>query len=167
MALLTIVPIAEGIGWLFGIGGAAKIALDSWPDDVDAPLEVTSAERKAAARFKNAAAAQACSTCPPPQCKENAEQREKLRNELKQRAKELREDKHNLFWDHRYTWNAHPDPLIGSWKGHEIQFEQVQRQLRKNLGLGKTMGCPEPDDDAYHWATRNAPTEPGEYLHVK
>ncbi|WP_137136492.1 hypothetical protein [Rhizobium sp. FKY42] len=151
--LILIPPAVEALLWALGIGAAAGTA----------GLAMSNAQQKANAKFKAAATTQACSTCPPPECKDNAEQREKLRNQLKKRAQEMREDKNNLFNDHYYEWQRHPTPGIGSWMGHVRQFQQKQKTIRDIIQIGETLGCPEPDDDSWHWATRPAPTQPGVY----
>jgi len=72
---------------------------------------------------------------------------------LKQRYWDMREDKLDLF-------NTRPTGRM-SWGGHQQQFRQWQTVLRGYLESADAMNCRGYASDAWSWATRPPPTQPG------
>jgi len=73
----------------------------------------------------------------PEQCKKLAKDISRLRDELKKRASDLRNDPLNL-------------PAFGpsmTVESHQIHFENVQKGLRKKLDAYRTEGCDDDDGD--------------------
>lgn len=120
--------------------------------------KMENANEKVEEKTKDAATTDACSTCPKPECDELNKQIKERRDELQQRYDEMREDKLDLFNQHRTE--AESAPGIGSWDGHVKQFQQKQRSLRKMLDAARSKGCSVTTDDAGKLGTTPAPTAP-------
>jgi RHS repeat-associated protein len=71
---------------------------------------------------------------------------------LKKRYWEMRADKNDLF-------NTRPSGTM-SWDGHQQQFTQVQRTLRRVLNEADSKGCTAYRSDAWSWATKPPPSQP-------
>lgn len=100
-----------------------------------------------------------CSTCePPPECQDLEDKAKKRRDKIQQRYQELRQDQHDLYRNHYYKWQAHPD--YGSWAGHIEQLQGWQRGLRNILDESRSRGCPSIPGDVNRAATRDLPTQP-------
>jgi hypothetical protein len=100
----------------------------------------------------------ACDTIDkPPECKEDCEalyrQIHGVLNELKKRYRDMREDRQDLF-------NTRPTG-INSWAGHQQQFRNKQATLRYLLNQANQQGCYAYPGDAWSWATREPPMQPG------
>ncbi|HTP26246.1 MAG TPA: RHS repeat-associated core domain-containing protein, partial [Anaeromyxobacteraceae bacterium] len=72
-------------------------------------------------------------TCPP-DCWEIANNIQNLTNELKLRYLQMTADKNNLYQTN----------VIGrmSWIGHQMQYNQKQKELRKWVQMAREQGCP-------------------------
>ena len=78
-----------------------------------------------------------------PECARLIQQIDALTSELKKRYADLINDKLGL-------------PAVGpmSLAGHQQQFRDVQRGLRRRLNEADAKGCTGYDADAWNWATR-------------
>jgi RHS repeat-associated protein len=92
-----------------------------------------------------------------PRCEELLQKILDVRNELAERAQELREDPQGLQWDH---WTV-PHPKYGSVKGHQEAFVNKQRQVRRLLEEWNDSDCRDGPRglpaDAWDLATMRAP----------
>ena len=114
------------------------------------------AHSQSQAKFIAQTITQACSTCH--NCNDLANKIKDVRDELKQRYDEMREDANGLY-------EASPNPIpgkeyLGTWPGHQQQFEQKQTNLRKMLNASDVAGCASPPGDNWSWASKDAPTQP-------
>jgi len=87
----------------------------------------------------------AFSVAADPECARLIQQIDALTAELKKRYTDLINDKLEL-------------PAVGpmSLAGHQQQFRDVQRGLRRRLNEADAKGCAGYDLDAWNWATRPA-----------
>lgn len=147
---LVCAVIGGAIGGIITYFGAKAVAdaINNADEEADKTLSSDESE------------AEACSTCePPPECKELSEKATQKRNEITKRFQELLDDRHQLYRNHYYKWQAHPD--FGSWVGHLEQIDGWQRGLRNDLEKSRTLGCPPVSSDINRAATRQPPTKPG------
>ena len=85
-------------------------------------------------------------------CQSLYDQIDKLVNLLKKRYWDMREDKIVLF-------NTKPSGTM-SWAGHQQQFVQRQKALRRLLEEADAKGCKGYDPDAWKWATKPSASQP-------
>ena len=89
-----------------------------------------------------------------------------LYKEVKFRYEDLLRDKHNLYRNHRYLDQAHPD--YGSWEGHQSRYNNKREELEELLEIWNNR-CKDPDlvayaqadiEDAENYAEIPAPERP-------
>lgn len=90
-----------------------------------------------------------------------------LYKEVKFRYEDLLRDSHQLYRNHRYIDQPHPD--YGSWEGHQFQYEEQRKELRRLLDLWEDHCKGDPDlvtyaqadiEDAENYANIPAPEKP-------
>ena len=93
-----------------------------------------------------------------------------IKRGLIERFRDMVEDKADIY--NRYRYKSTPGPGgLGSWEGHQEQFEMQQRGLRNRLTEYIRNNCNDPSgglpaeaanayDEALEWATRPTPREP-------
>lgn len=86
-----------------------------------------------------------------PDCWQITEKIDELVTELRVRYLQMTADSNNLFQDRP----------IGrfSWIGHQIQYNQRQRELRDWVGQARAKKCPY-NLDAHNWMDRDPPDRP-------
>ncbi|SIQ49590.1 hypothetical protein SAMN05880590_104347 [Rhizobium sp. RU35A] len=114
------------------------------------------AHSESEARFKTKTISDACSTCHD--CESLQREIQNVRNEVAQRHTEMREDVNGLF-------AVRPGPIpgreyLGTWPGHQMQYEGKQRRLRRLLNASATAGCPPMAGDYWKWAEEPTPAMP-------
>lgn len=114
------------------------------------------AHQQSQAKFKERTISQACSTCHD--CNDLEKEIKQTRDELKQRHDEMREDKNGLY--QAGDGGIPGKEYLGTWGGHQEQFEGKQRRLRRLLDAARTADCQRPNDDASQWSSRDPPTKP-------
>ena len=119
---------------------------------------MSSAEEEAQAKSKTGTVADTCSTCQPPGCDDKNKKIDERVEELKIRHRDMVEDTNNLFYHHYFTSQAHPQ--LGSYQGHQQQFDAKQKNLRKQINDARQAGCTVTNPDAEEWATNSAPQSP-------
>jgi len=93
-----------------------------------------------------------------------------IKRGLIERYNDMLNDPADLYNRHRYKSNPGPGGL-GSWEGHQDQFEMQQRGLRNRLNDWIRNTCDDPQsglpvgarpayDEALEWATRPTPQQP-------
>lgn len=93
---------------------------------------------------------------PPFDCEGLLQQIIEFLNVVKQRSAELIADVQGLQWNHWAKGDAHPD--YGSVEGHQDQFRDRQRGLRRRLNDWNSNNCGGGlPADAWDWATQPAP----------
>ena len=114
------------------------------------------AHEQSQAKFKERVITQACSTCHD--CNDLEKEIKKTRDELKQRNDEMREDKNGLY--QAGLGGVAGKEYLGTWDGHQQQFQDKQSRLRRLLNASRTADCGRPNDDAAQWSTQDPPSKP-------
>ncbi|MGO4450588.1 hypothetical protein AB4Y96_16850 [Phyllobacterium sp. TAF24] len=108
------------------------------------------------------AVAATCATgnCPPPgpNCNDRNKKIKERRDELEERYNDMVEDKANIFYNHYYKWQAHPQ--YRSWEGHLEQYRDKQKNLARQMQDAEKAGCKIDTPDAEEWATNSPPQSP-------
>ena len=89
----------------------------------------------------------------PDECEKLYQQIKRQVDLLKKRYYELKTDKLDLY-------NTRPTGR-NSFQGHQQQFSEVQSTLRRLLIKASSLGCQNYQYDAWFWATRSTPMQPG------
>jgi hypothetical protein len=94
---------------------------------------------------------------PPFDCEGLLQQIIEFLNVLKQRSADLIADVQGLQWNHWAKSDAHP--VYGSVEGHQDQFRDRQRGLRRRINDWNSNNCSGGlPADAWDWATRPTPS---------
>lgn len=95
---------------------------------------------------------------PPPNCNDRNNKIKERVDELRQRFQDMVQDANNLYYHHYFTSQAHPQ--LGSYQGHQQQYDMKQKNLRRQMKEAEDAGCTVDVDEAEDWATNSHPQSP-------
>ena len=142
--------VSNPVGWAIlataAVGGVGYLGYKAYQN----------AHSQSQAKFQEKTISQACATCKD--CNDLQKEIEKQQDEVDGRYDAMLKDKYDLY-------NAGPagvagKPYLGTWGGHQQQFQDQQSRLRKLLDAANAASCPSPNSDLWKSATKDPPTKP-------